>query len=458
MTEATRQSVLFPSLLGKPVRIAFDEPSTSSDGGAMLLKAVDERLHLTKELAAALHDERQGGKVVHTLADLVRHRVFGLALGYADTNDVARIGGDAMFRLLLDRDPISGLDLASQPTLSRFENGATSKDLYRMGMAVAKTVIAYHKRRLGRRRVKRVTIDMDPTDTPTYGAQQLTFFNTHYDNYCYLPLLGFVTFNDEVEQYAFAAVLRSGRAPAKQGAIGVLRRTIVRLRAAFPKAKIRVRLDGGFACPALLDFLEAQRVEYLIGLGKNQVLKRRVGRPMGTARRLSRETGQSAAVFGETRYAARSWRKNLRRVIYKAEVTRIDGREPRDNPRFVVTNLRHTPEAVYGIYRMRGESENRIKELLLGLSLDRMSCTSFRANQMRILLTLAAYVLLQTLRSRLDLKSIARKQVETLRLMLLKIGAKVHVSARRFVISLAQNHPWRDEWMTAARAWGAIRT
>lgn len=458
MTDSTQQTVLFPSLCGKPVRIAFDEPELTSDGGALLLKAVDDRLCLSTALADVMADPRDAGKVRHTVADLLRQRIFGLALGYTDANDVARIGGDPMFRMLVGRDPVGGEDLASQSTISRFENMATRGDLFRMGEIIADSVIDYHRARLGGRRVRRITIDMDPTDAATYGDQQLTFFNGHYGHHCYLPLLGFLTFNDEPEQYLYAAVLRPGLAPARAGAIGLLRNTIRRLRARFPKAKIRVRLDGGFAGPEMFEFLEQQRVEYLVAMGKNPVLKRRSARLMGTVRRLSRQSGESVALFGETRYAARSWKKTKRRVIYKAEVTRYADRDPKDNPRFVVTNLRHTPHNVYKIYRKRGDSENRIKELLEELALDRMSCTSFKANQVRVLMSAAAYVLMQTMRCRISHTRIGRAQVGTLRIMLLKIAGKVRASVRRIVINLAHNHPWREHWLIAARAWGALPT
>jgi len=458
MTDTTRQSVLFPSLLDRPVHIAFDEPEMTSDGGALLLKAVDDRLGLSKRLGESIIDQRQDAKVRHTMTDLIRQRVFGLALGYDDANDVGRIGGDPMFRLLLERDPVTGDTLASQPTLSRFENTPRFVELYRMGRVLAETVIDYHRHRLRRRRVRRITIDMDPTDTTTYGTQQLSFFNGHYGHYCYLPLLGFLTFNDEAEQYLFASVLRSGAAHASEGALGVLRWTIRRLRKAFPEARIRVRLDGGFACPRILDFLDEQGVEYLVAMAGNKVLLRRAARRMGTARRLSREQDQSVALFGETRYAAKSWKNGKRRVIYKAEVTRLEEHKPRDNARFVVTNLGYTPKNVYKVYRVRGESENRIKELLIGLALDRVSCSSFKGNQMRVLLSAAAYVLLQTLRCRLSHTRLGRKQVDSLRLMLLKIGGKVRSSVRRIVVSLAENHPWRYEWLLAARAWQAVPT
>ena len=458
MNERTRQSVLFPDLFTKPLHMAFDDAAVSSDGGSVLLSAVDRQLGLTSAMADCLRDDRRRGSVMHSYAEMLRQRVYGIALGYEDANDADRLRGDAMMRLLVTGDA-AGEDLASQPSLSRFENAATIGSLYEMAMAVANKMFDFHRKRLGKH-VRKITIDMDPTDTPNYGdQQQLSFYNGHYDNYCYLPMLGFVSFEDEPDQYLFAAVLRPGNATARQGACGILKRTLAMVRERFPKARVLVRLDGGFACPELFDFLDAEkRLTYVVGVAKNAVLKRRAKRPMGKSRRLSRERGESYAIFGETRYAAKSWKKRERRVVYKAEVVRLAGREPRDNARFVVTNLRSKPERVYEIYRMRGESENRIKELQRGLRLDRTSCTKFRANQLRVMMTAAAYVLMQTLRCRLVKTSLARKQVDSLRLMLLKIGARVVSSVRRTVIHMAGNHPWYSEWLVAARVWGALRT
>ena len=337
MTEdITRQSVLFPGLLRRPVAVKFDQQHGSCDGGAILLKACDERLGLSERLAECIIDARQAGKVEHSIRDLVRQRLFGIACGYADCNDAARLVEDPIHKLLLGRDPLRGTALASQPTLSRFENAPRRADLYRMGEVLAQSVIERHRKRLGRGKVKRITIDLDPTDDPTHGGQQLTFFNGHYDTWCYLPMAGFLTFDREPEQYLFCYVLRAGNAPAKQGAIGILKRVIGRLRAAFPKARILVRLDGGFAGPALLNFLEEEaQLDYIIGMAENKVLKRRARRLMGRVRRLSKRRGKTANVFGETRYAAKSWKGRKRRVLIKAEVVRLEEREPKDNERFV---------------------------------------------------------------------------------------------------------------------------
>src|SRR5260370_10482093 len=206
MHDSLGQSVLFPDLFSKPLVARFDAQHSSSDGGAILLKACDVELGLSQRLAGCLSDRRQLGKVEHTVRDLLRQRLFGIACGYADGNDAARLGSDPIHKLLSDRDAISGAMLASQPTLSRFENAARRADLYRMGEALAECVIERHRRRLGRR-CKHITIDLDPTDDPTHGAQQLTFFNGHYDSWCYLPVAAFLTFNASPEQYCFSYVL-----------------------------------------------------------------------------------------------------------------------------------------------------------------------------------------------------------------------------------------------------------
>jgi hypothetical protein len=236
--------------------------------------------------------------------------------------------------------------------------------------------------------------------------------------------------------------------------LGILRRLFAKLRAAFPQARLRVRLDGGFASPAVFTFLETEGVEYLVAMAGNAKLDKRVRRLLGKARLRSKTTGATAALFGETRYAAKSW-KRKRRVIMKAEVVRLAGRDPRDNPRFVVTNLPQSPRRVYALYRERGDMENRLKELHYGLGFDRTTCTAFWANAFRVLLTAASYVLLQGLRARLATTPAATLQVPTLRERLFKLGARVQVSARRIVLHLPSAFPWLALWQAVALALGA---
>jgi hypothetical protein len=452
--DITGQSVLFPELFTKPLIAKFDQTHGSSDGGAILLKACDGRLNLTQTIATCLREWRQPGKVEHELEALFRQRVFGIACGYVDGNDAARLAQDPIQKLLVGREAVGEDALASQPTLSRYENAVSRKELYRMSVALADTVIERHRQRLGKK-VKRITIDLDPTDDPTHGGQQLTFFNAYYDTWCYLPMAGFLSFNDEPDQYLFCYVLRPGNAPAELGALGILRRTVKRLRAAFPKVKLRVRLDGGFACPEMFTFLEEERIEYVIAMAKNSVLKALAEPLMNQARRLSRESQQTEHVYGDRLYSAGTWKHHYRRVIIKAEVVRTSGRDPKDNPRFVVTNLRTQPRKLYErIYCGRGEIENRIKELHHGLEIDRTSCTDFWPNQLRGLMTAVAYVLFQELRLAAPV-ACARAQVGTLRERFIKLGVRVQESVRRIVLHLPKSFPFHDQWCQIAAGLGA---
>jgi hypothetical protein len=437
----------------KPVVARFDLPHASTDGGLVLVKALDTAWGLTQRLAACLDDAREPGKVQHETIELLQQRVFGLCAGYADCNDAARLVHDPMHKLVLGRDPISGLGLASQPTLSRFENAVSARELRAMTHVLADAVIAQQRRRR-HGRATRITIDLDPTDDPTHGQQEFAFFNGHYDTWCYLPVVATVTFNDEPTQFVVAAVLRPGKAPAGLGARGILRSLLRKLRAAFPTAPVQVRLDGGFASAKLFTFLDRAQVEYVVGMPSNRRVEKRAQRLLGRARVLSRQRGQTAHLYGETWYAAKTWSRR-RRVIIKAEDVRHPGRTPKNNPRFVVTNLTARPQTVYELYCQRGDVENRLKELHHGLEMDRTSCSKFRANQFRVLLTLAAYILFQELRRRAAPTVCADAQVTTLRERLIKLAVWVERSARRIVLHLPTTFPWLMTWRRLARAVGA---
>lgn len=450
-----KQGVLFKGLDKKNVVVQFDQEHASSDGGAVLLKSLDDRLKLSETMAACLSDTRQQSKVLHSLPELFRQRLFGIACGYEDANDAARLGNDPVFKLLTGRDAIDGEALASQPTLSRFENGVRRADVLRMAEGLAETVINRHKRR--KKKAKLITIDLDPTDDPAHGSQQLSLFNRFYDCNCYLPLAGFLTFDQEPEQYLFCYLLRPGNASAKLGCLGMLRRLLPRLRKAFPGARIRIRLDSGFTGPELYTFFEAQGLEYVVGMGKNSVLLDLAATAMDVVR-ADADNGIETVCYDEACYAARSW-SHERRVIIKGQITYHEGRKPKENPRFVITNVKGSPQYIYEkIYCARGDAENRIKELKDGLQIDRTSCTSFLANQLRVLLTAAAYVLFQELRLHARHTGHARAQVTTLRLHLIKLGAWVESSVRRIVMHLPTSMPYVDDWRRIARSVGAIPT
>jgi hypothetical protein len=261
--------------------------------------------------------------------------------------------------------------------------------------------------------------------------------------------------DDEPEQHLFHARLRPGLAKEVRGTVALLHRTVANLRNRFRKARIRVRLDAGFASPQVFGALDELGVEYMVAMPGNSVLDGFAAAHMGAARALTERFGETTALFGEASYKTRSWTRK-RRVVFKAEVVHAEGKPPRDNARFVITNLPSAPDHVWRLYCRRGDSENRIKELKNDLEIDRTSCTSFIANQVRVLLTATAYVLYQELRVALHGTELARGMVATLRLRLLKIGATVTESLRRIVLSMPSSHPWKDLWMTVASRIAAL--
>ena len=356
-------------------------------------------------------------------------------------------------KLVCGRCPASGGALASQPTLSRFENGLSGREIVALGRGLEETVIERVRSRHPRPRL--ITIDLDPSVDPTHGQQAFSFFNGHYDTWCFLPMFGFLSIDGDPEQYLFHARLRPGLAKEARGTIALLRRTVQKLRRAFPKARIRVRMDAGFAYPQIFDVLEELGVEYLVAMPENSVLTERASAHMLAARAVAKIFESTTTHYGEGRYQARTWPRE-RRVIFKAEVVHVEGKEDKDNARFVITNLHHGPERLWEIYCQRGDSENRIKELKNDLEIDRTSCTSFLANQVRVLLTATAYVLYQELRACLRGTELARCLVSTLRLRLLKIGATITESVRRIVVSMSKAHPWACTWAVAAKRVAAL--
>jgi hypothetical protein len=448
------QTVLFADLADRAVIATFDQPHASSDGGAILLKAADRHVGLLAALTATIPDARATARVTHGVGDLVAQRVFAIACGHPDGNDGDRLADDPIHKLLLGRDPIDGGRLASQPTISRFEHTAAPRMLLAMNHALADTVIARHRRR--RRGVRLITIDLDGTDDQTHGAQQLTFFNGFYDHWCYLPLVGTLTFDDEARQYLVAAILRPGNAAGTAGAISLLHRLLPKLWRAFPGARLRVRLDAGFATPEIFAHLETAGVEYVVAMGNNAVLARHAEPYVAPLRAVVATTHDTATSYGEAAYQAGTW-PVARRTIIKAEVVWHHGREPRDNPRFVITNLRQTPEWIYThVYCARGDSENRLKELKDALAFGRTSCTRFWANQLRITLTAAAFVLCQELQLRADRTALRGAQVPRLRQALITIGVRVVRSVRRIVLHFPRSHPNAATWAHLARALGAV--
>jgi hypothetical protein len=350
-----------------------------------------------------------------------------------------------------------GLDperaLASQPTMSRMENSPTARELVAMGAVLLRSAVE----RLAQRDAHpaRVVIDLDPSVDPAHGEQQGVLFNGFYGTHCYLPVLGFLSVEGLAGHHLFLARLRPGDARAWRATRRPIREAIRAVRRRFPKARILVRLDAGFARGPLLDFLEKEGVEYLVAISGNARLERLASRALRRASAATARTGEETREVFERRYRARAWPKG-RRVIVRAQAVAHPRREVRATARFVLTNMTCSAARAYERYCGRGDAENRIKELKDDLEIDRTSCSRFCANQLRVLLTAAAYALMETLRERARKTELADAQVGRLRTALLRVGARVTASVRRFVLRLAAAHPWAREWRRVALGLGAL--
>jgi len=416
---------------------AFDGGQISSDGGLMLMAELDRVYGVTARIAGGIRERRQVAKIQEPLVDMFRQRTYQIVAGYEDCNDAAQMGGDAVLKLAVNRYPESDPDLASQPTLSRFENSVSRTDLYRMSVALAELFIAQS------RAPQQIILDIDPTVDPTHGSQQLSLFNGFYDTHCYLPVLVFGSADGGPHQ-PVAAVLRSGKASPGVGARQILKRLVAKLREAWPNTRILIRGDSGFALPELYDWCEAEpAVDYLFGLSKNSRLEELIEPHLVTARTQHLLHGAKVRRLRETRYAAHTW-PHERRVIMKAEVS-----DQGDNPRFVVTSLEQgTTDEIYQLYADRGDAENRIKELKNDLHADRTSCTRFLANQFRLLLHTTAYALICLLRTQLAGTALATAQAGTLRNKLIKVGVRVRQTVRKVWLHFASAHPFQHLWET----------
>jgi hypothetical protein len=430
METVCHNQLSFESLFSKEIIADFEGGRITSDAGGLLLRELDQRYRLAEKAARCLHDPREPHKVKHDLLTLVRQRLFAVAQGYEDTNDAAALAQDPAFKIMASKTPESSGDLASQPTLSRFENRVTTKDLRRLSDWLLDLYLKTHP---GPRKV--IVLDMDATDDPTHGKQQLSFFHGYYEEHMYHPLLVF----DGRTGFPLAAVLRPGNTHASRGALAVLKRLIKKLKKVYPEALILFRADAGFAVPALYRYLERQNIRYAIGFITNNRVAAQAAPLLEKARIAYQTTGEKQRLFTSFSYQAESWTKP-RRIIAKVEYTHLGS-----NQRFVVTNLSRNPQFVYDeIYVLRGDVENRIKELKLDLKADRLSCHRFLANQFRLLLHTAAYCLFWLLRHHLQGTELATAQVNTLRLKLLKIGARIRETSRRIWVHLASGYPYRD--------------
>ena len=440
MSEDTLLPFHFPAVGRKKVVAAFDGGRITSDGGVLLLAAAERRLGIANKLAGLISDPRDPNLIKHSVADILRTRILAIACGYEDGNDLDRLRFDPGFKLACGRLPDSGADLCSQPTVSRWENAPDRREVAAMSYALIDIYCTSHARP-----PCAVTLDIDDTVDVVHGAQQLSLFNLHYGERCFLPMHVYETATGR----PVAVLLRSGKTPSGREVCGQLRRLVRRIRTHWPATKITIRGDGHYGRHEAMSWCEANDVDYIFGLGGNDVIDRKVEAAADDVRVRWAE-GEHPVVrrYAETRHGAVSW-KCERRVAARIEAS-CNGLDIR----YVVTNIRRaSAEWLYDtLYCERGQAENLIKLHKTQLASDRTSCRSPLANQVRVVLHTAAYWLLLTLRDAIPKpQALARVEFKTLRLRLIKVAARVIETATRVRVAFAASCPDAELFAAIAR-------
>jgi Transposase DDE domain group 1 len=413
--------------------VRYSDLELSSDAGILLARQAEEKEQICQGLADCLEEWRDPTKIIHSLPQLISQRVYQLVGGYEDANDSNYLRHDPIYKIACDRLPLANQELlASQPTITRLENHVSKTEVSKMRRRMLDGFIASYQQP-----PQEIVIDIDAWADPTHGQQQLSCFHGYYGQHMYFPVL----INEATTGYPLVLQLRAGNMHSGKGVAGILRWLFWRLKKAFPGVKIILRADAGFSLPEILRVCERSQVGYVIGFISNAVIQRKMSDLLERARLQFVQTQQKARLFDDVYYAAGTW-DEPRRLVMKAEWLAKGA-----NPRFILTNLDLPPQELYDkLYVQRGsDSEHRIKELKLGIQADRLSCSSFIANQFRLLLSQAAYILMLRIRQAAEGNEFAKAQVERLRSMLIKGAARVSVSARRVLVELASYNPYATE-------------
>ena len=443
-TDCSQLQFPFQAHFSRTVVADFDGGEITSDGGALLLREADLSGSVTERFAGCFTDHRDPERTRHSLLEMVRQRVHGLALGYEDVADHEQLRRDSLFLVLAGREDFSE-PLAGKSTLNRLEVSAAPERCdpryHRIDFSHDKFHVlcreffheAIEEEQNGA--PAQVILDLDATDTPTHGDQESTHFHAYYDHYCYLPLYVFAG------DHLLHAELRPSNIDAAKGSIGALAPIVESIRRRWPSCRIVVRGDSGFCRDWLMEWCEEHGVSYIFGLAKNERLKQRCAKKMEKARRRFLSTGKPARFYQSFTYRTRKSWSARRRVVAKCEHLAKG-----ENPRFVVTNLLSCEISAQDLYENgycpRGDMENRIREQL-DLFGDRMSCSAMAANQLRLAMSAIAYVLMCRVRRALRNTELANAQPQTIRIKLLKIGARMKQSTRRIVLSFASGYPWK---------------
>lgn len=425
MNKDNQISLPFSPLKKRKVTATFDEPLVSSDGGLMLIREILEETGIIHSLAGVLHDPRHPSYVDHTMEELLTQRVAQICCGYEDANDCDALRDDPLFKMAAGRLPEDSA-LASQPTMSRLENRVSARELLRMGYALVDQFIASYDHA-----PEAIVLDLDPTSDHVHGRQQMALFNAFEDEYCFMPFHLY----DGLTGKLITTVLRPGKTPTDREIISVLKRVVKRIRAAFPHTRLIFRADSHHTKPAVMDWLEERSIDFVTGLQTNSRLRTEFAQALADARKKHERTGREACVFASAYYKARSWSR-ARRVICRALVN-ANG----EDLRFIITSFEKSgAKYLYETaYCGRGAMELMIKDHKNGLLSDRTSCHRFSANQFRLFLHSAAYIVMHHLRSvRLKGTQLCRAEFKTIRLKLLKIGVRIENGKTRIKLHLPQ--------------------
>jgi len=433
--EYTKQMLIFTDISTKKVNVDFNGGEITSDTGLLFIREIEKRTGIIKKLSQIIKDNRHQSYTIHDIYTLLRQRIFQIASGYEDGNDCDSLRTDPSLKFSCDRLPISGSDLASQPTMCRLENTISRTDLYRIAQVFLEIFVdSYDRAPSG------IIIDIDDTDDPTHGSQQLTLFNSYHNTNCYMPIHIYEGKSGKL----ITSILRPGKRPNGKEIVAILKRIVKRIRESWPKVGIILRGDSHYSTPEVHDWCTENNVKFVLGQTPNNILYEKAKSIMEKAKELYSIHKNHIKLFTEFEYQAQSWSRP-RRIIVKAEYTKKGA-----NTRFIITNLTHNNiKFIYQtIYCGRGTSEMYIKEHKNHLASDRTSCSSFIANQFRLFLHSAAYVLLHTFRAKcLKATEFAHAQFDTIRLKLLKIGAQVREMITRVKFHLPSSFPYKKTFI-----------
>lgn len=443
MIQNTKQMMLFKELFGKKVQVDFNGGDVSSDGGLLLLRETASKLSLFEKVANAIHDNRHPSYIKHGILELLKQRVYQIASGYEDANDSNELRRDPILKIACDRRLSSESDLASQPTISRFENAPKRTTLYRIARALLEIFIESYDTP-----PKGIMIDLDDTSDPTYGNQQLTFFNAYHDCHCYMPMHIYEGKTGKL----ITTILRPGKRPSGKEIVSILKRIIRIIRKAWPDVSILVRGDAYYGCPDVYGYCKEHNIKFIFGFNTYPNLVKRSQSLQKKAKELFESSNTPVKIYSEFSYQARSW-KSPNRIIVKAEHN-----SQGSNTRFIVTNLIHAARNfVYEtIYCSRGSVELMIKEHKNHLASDRTSCSNFQANQFRLFLHSMAYILMHHFRSHyLKGTEFAKAQFDSIRTKIIKIGARVHHLVTKIKIQLPDSYPYKEDFFKIWKSVGA---